>query len=49
MKKQFIVTCYKCGKSFEVIEDESKFPIKTKYFCSRSCANTRTLNDETKK
>lgn len=48
MKKQFIVTCYKCGKSFEVIEDESKFPIKTKYFCSRSCANTRTLNDETK-
>lgn len=48
MKKSFIVTCYKCGKTFEVIEDENKFPTKTKYFCSRSCANSRTITDEVK-
>lgn len=42
MKKEFIVKCKKCGKEFSVIEEETKFPIKgDKYFCCRSCANSR--------
>ena len=38
---EFEVTCYCCGKRFFVKEDEKHFPSKEKYFCSRSCANTR--------
>ena len=42
MKKEFIVKCKKCGKEFSVIEEDTKFPIKgDKYFCCRSCANSR--------
>lgn len=48
MKKKFKVECKTCGKEFEVLEEESKFPKKEKYFCSRSCANTRHHSNETK-
>lgn len=50
MKKEFEVKCKNCGKIFTVIEEETKFPIKRdKYFCCRSCANTRHHSEETKK
>ena len=49
MKKEFEVICKNCGKKFTVIEEETKFPIKgDKYFCCRSCANTRHHSAETK-
>ena len=48
MKKEFEVVCKNCGKKFFVVEEENKFPIKEKYFCSRSCANTRYHSIETK-
>lgn len=48
MIKSFAVKCHNCGKEFEVLEEESKFPKKEKYFCSRSCANTRHHSKETK-
>lgn len=49
MKKEFEVICKNCGKKFIVIEEETKFPIKgDKYFCCRSCANTRHHSKETK-
>lgn len=49
MKKEFKVKCKNCGKIFTVIEEETKFPIKgDKYFCCRSCANTRHHSEETK-
>ena len=32
-KKKFIVTCKKCGKQFEVLEEEKTFPKKEKYIC----------------
>ena len=45
--KQFKVQCFKCEKSFEVEEREFLFPQKKKYFCSRSCANTRIHSNQT--
>ena len=49
MKREFEVKCKNCGKIFIVIEEETKFPIKgDKYFCCRSCANTRHHSEETK-
>ena len=49
MKKEFKVKCKNCGKEFTVIEEETKFPKKgDKYFCCRSCANTRYHSIETK-
>jgi len=49
MKREFEVICKNCGKKFTVIEEETKFPIKgDKYFCCRSCANTRHHSEETK-
>lgn len=47
--KEFKVQCYQCGKEFKVKERESFFPKKEKYYCSRSCANTRNHNKKTKK
>jgi hypothetical protein len=45
----FNVSCKKCGKEFEVEEPNHKFPKKSKYFCSRSCANSRgPRSNETK-
>jgi hypothetical protein len=40
--KEFQVTCKTCDKEFAVNERESQFPIKEKYYCSKSCANSRT-------
>ncbi len=49
MKREFEVICKNCGKKFTVFEEETKFPIKgDKYFCCRSCANTRHHSEETK-
>lgn len=48
MIKTFEVICHNCGKRFEVLEEETKFPKKEKYFCCRSCANTRHHSKETK-
>lgn len=49
MKKEFVVICKNCKKEFLIIEEETKFPAKgDKYFCCRSCANTRHHSKETK-
>jgi hypothetical protein len=47
--KSFTVSCNKCGKKFEVKEREMFFPEKERYYCSRSCANSRTWTDDDKK
>lgn len=41
--KPFTVECSKCSITFEVQERELSFPSKDKYFCSKSCANSRTI------
>jgi hypothetical protein len=46
--KDFNVKCENCNIEFIVKEREFKFPKKEKYFCCRSCANTRNLSNETK-
>lgn len=46
--KKFIVVCETCKKEFEVLEREKLYPQKEKYYCSRSCANTRHHSEETK-
>jgi hypothetical protein len=47
--KEFDVKCFNCKKIFQVKEREKQFPKKEKYFCDRSCANTRYHNKETKR
>jgi len=47
--KEFEVICNKCEKKFIVKEREKKFPLKERYFCTRSCANSKTWSDETNK
>jgi len=39
--KNFTVQCNRCSNPVVVCEREKLHPIKLKYFCSRSCANTR--------
>jgi hypothetical protein len=46
--KKFIVVCNKCNIEFEVEEREKLYPQKEKYYCSRSCANSRNWNDNDK-
>lgn len=46
--KHFTVKCYKCCNSFDIKEYDVNKPKKEKYFCSRSCANSRTHSDKTK-
>jgi predicted nucleic acid-binding Zn ribbon protein len=46
--KSFNVLCKKCGKEFEVEEREKLFPSKENYYCSKSCANSRTHSNTTK-
>jgi hypothetical protein len=46
--KEFKVKCNNCNKIFIVNEREKQFPKKDKYFCNRSCANTRKHSKETK-
>lgn len=43
------VKCFNCEKEFQVLEKINSFPTKEKYYCSRSCANSRKWNDEHKK
>jgi hypothetical protein len=47
--KKFIVICEKCKKEFEIIEREKLYPQRKKYFCSRSCANSRIFTEESNK
>ncbi len=44
----FDVSCQRCDKKFSVQERANQFPRKDAYFCSRSCANKRTLDTATK-
>lgn len=37
---KFDVTCYNCEAEFQVEEREKQFPLKEKYFCTRTCANS---------
>jgi hypothetical protein len=46
--KVFTVECECCKISFTVKESENLFPLKEKYYCSRSCANKREHSEETK-
>ncbi len=47
--KTFIVNCFECRKEIEIKEFNTDEPKKEKYYCSRSCANTRHHNNETKR
>lgn len=40
----FNVKCENCGVDFIVNEREFKFPSKKKYFCSKSCSNSKCHN-----
>lgn len=42
------VRCHKCGKNFTVNERAKKFPRKERYFCTRSCANSKVHSNETR-
>ena len=44
----FSVKCYKCDKEFDIKEFDTDIPKKEKYYCSRSCANTRHHTEESK-
>ena len=46
--KTFKVKCFKCEKLFEIKEFNVDEPKKEKYYCSRSCANSRIHTSETK-
>ena len=46
--RNFTVVCHKCEKEFEVTEREKLHPQKEKYYCSRSCANSHNLTEESK-
>ena len=46
--KEFKVYCEICRKEFSVYERENLFPNKEKYYCNRSCANTKIHSNETK-
>jgi len=43
------IFCNKCGKEFNIKEREKLHPQKKKYYCSRSCANSRVWSDDDKK
>lgn len=47
--ERFTVSCSKCQKDFEIKERTKLYPQKEKYYCSRSCANSRTWSDDDKK
>ncbi len=46
--KTFIVCCDKCKNNFKIEEYNVFKPKKEKYFCSRSCANSKTWSQEDK-
>jgi hypothetical protein len=41
----FIVSCNNCKNTFKISEPLNKFPMKSKYFCNRSCSNTRVISE----
>lgn len=41
--RQYIVTCDKCGKEFNVVQRQKLFPKQQKYFCSSSCSHSRDM------
>ena len=43
--KEYHVNCYKCGKDIIIKEHEYDFPLKEKYFCSRSCVNSHKMTE----
>lgn len=47
--KEFKVNCFKCDKEIIINEYNVSKPKKEKYYCSRSCANSRPHSEETKK
>lgn len=47
--KDFNVKCNNCDIMFSVEEREKKFPTKSAYYCSRSCANSRGGNARSRK
>lgn len=47
--KTFQVHCNTCDIVFSIEERENKFPMKDRYWCSRSCANTHIISDDQKK
>lgn len=47
--KKFEVNCNCCESKFTVFEREKLFPKKEKYFCSRSCSNKRSHDENTRK
>lgn len=47
--KRFIVSCDRCENKFNVTEREHQHPVKEKYFCSRSCANSTGGNAKAEK
>jgi hypothetical protein len=44
----FEVNCNKCGKLHSIKEYNVEKPSKEKYFCSRGCANSRIMTNETR-
>lgn len=46
---EYNVVCSICNKNFKVLERKNSFPSKEKYYCSRSCANSRNWDDEHKR
>ena len=47
--KIFNVICKRCDTLFGVSERSKLFPKKEKYYCSRSCSNSRSWDDNDKK
>jgi len=46
--KEFDVSCNKCDENFKIKEYNVTHPKKYKYYCSRSCANSRAWSQEDK-
>lgn len=46
--KSFFVNCSRCNSLIEIKEREKQFPKKEKYYCNRTCANTRKHTEKTK-
>ena len=44
--REFKVHCYKCNNLFSIKEYNTEKPKKDKYFCSRSCSNSRSWSEE---
>jgi hypothetical protein len=47
--KKFEVSCYKCNKLFQIEEYNTEKPKKDKYYCSKSCSNSRLWSEEKRK